>query len=322
MIPAQEFLFSKDHSALVANSLSRLKVKQLKDLASEAVRSELFEVCSSVVDDIRRNCRKFLQNPQVSFVAIRNPDAEKNASTLEGQMQIAVTHLLSAKSFFEPEKDTRSGVPLTIYSAQLDNERALKEAGIKYYSPTEKLGHHNDGYVSGRNMIVPDYIAITNFFIGYADPGNFYYIPFALWDDFPAMAKRGIALGNFLVETLPFVYGSESAYLEKIVPKKFSVQSFGTTKDGHRSAFLNGDWIDHPDSSPKAAQLWMDMRRSLWECPNKIAVPQRLAQTLVMRNDLGVHGRDIFDKVKVTSGKTRVFGRSLSGVGWISGHQV
>ncbi|WP_156963547.1 hypothetical protein [Muricoccus aerilatus] len=208
---------------------------------------------------------------------------------------------------FESTLESKSKLPFTIYKSSADNRTAMKNAGIKFYSPDEKLGFHNDVIARRNGFHIPKYVSLMNLFVGYKDPGNFIYVHKRECPELRRITEKGSGK-KFKFRPTPVVYQSQlDAPLE---PEAFTeVTAFWETSDGEIYAFSNGELMGKDE---EGSQLLADMQSALLACERRIQAPQTLFRAQIFRNDLGFHSRDIFKDQFVFEGATRLFLRAVS----------
>ena len=69
--------------------------------------------------------------------------------------------------------DQINQTPFVIHTASYSNEQEIDSKGLENFTPAMKLGFHNDGLLSDKQIEIPHHIMVYNFFIGYRTPGNF-----------------------------------------------------------------------------------------------------------------------------------------------------
>ena len=97
-----------------------------------------------------------------------------NSNTVRPSVAIAVISAVIFSALAAPTTDSKNGTPFTLYKSSADNISDMRKAGIHFYQPDEKLGFHNDAIMSSDSVGLADYIGLTDLFIGYKSPGNFY----------------------------------------------------------------------------------------------------------------------------------------------------
>ncbi|NTF59331.1 hypothetical protein G6L12_30895 [Agrobacterium rhizogenes] len=209
-------------------------------------------------------------------------------------------------SIFTPALDIKNSSPFTLHRSTAENKNAMISAGIKFYQPDEKLGYHNDVYRDSNRYFIPKYVSLSNLFIGYKSPGEFLYINKNHWPEFNALYDRGHEK-HFNFRPTPVVYESvlkNAPGLDDWV----KIPVFWQNQAGERYAFCNGELVDIDDGTT----IISEMKDTLLNTQNPIAIPQAIGRVQVFRNDLGFHSRDIFRDQYVLNGTTRLFARAVS----------
>lgn len=212
-----------------------------------------------------------------------------------------------------PLIDLRNKTPFTIYKSSADREQEMRDAGIHFYKPDEKLGYHNDAILHSGQIGLARYVGLIDLFFGYHSPGNFYWIPFSLWDDFDKFISE-IGYGAMVTfETTPIVYEKNlTSDKESILRPKFSANLFNR-RDDMDVLFMNGTLLTLTDSNGFDKSGYLDLiRSSLLNSRKKIAIKQDLYCLKLFNNMRGVHARDIFRDQFVFRGTTRLLMRFMS----------
>ena len=219
---------------------------------------------------------------------------------------------LVSSALFEGSRD-EDGVPFDLYKSTTENTGLMQKAGVRFYSPDQKLGYHNDVYFNLDHYYVPHYVSLVNLFIGYDEPGNFYYINNHIWSRFEDVFARGVGL-RFRFRPTPSLLESD---LEKYrgdvaappEPKWTEIHAFWEDDGDRKYAFCNGELCEIDDDQRGVID---DMKSSLLSNENKFFTRQEVGKIMVFRNDVGYHSRDIFKEQHVFEGVTRLFLRAVS----------
>jgi|UPI000679C062 hypothetical protein len=222
-------------------------------------------------------------------------------------LNAAIFHLVNS-AIYNPVRESQSNLPYTTYKASADNPDKLKQAGIKFYSPDQKLGYHNDVFIENEKYFIPKYVSLTNLFIGYNNPGNFYYINQNIWEKFDDLFTQGEGK-RFKFKVTPVVRESDLSQPVITSPSQdwTLVPVFWKNSSGTKFVFSNGELKDNEDTT-----IITELKQSLLDNPIKILVPQADNQVIVFRNDIGFHSRDIFREQYIMEGTTRLFLRAVS----------
>eukprot|EP01093_Parvamoeba_rugata_P014739 TRINITY_DN4899_c0_g2_i2.p1 TRINITY_DN4899_c0_g2~~TRINITY_DN4899_c0_g2_i2.p1 ORF type:complete len:201 (+),score=4.14 TRINITY_DN4899_c0_g2_i2:276-878(+) len=135
------------------------------------------------VDRIKKFVNSNLNNEEIACCNIIIPSKIFDTSQ-ENTLWSAIIFIAVSSHFMTPALDKKTKTPFTLYTASNENEKDLKEKGVKFYSPKEKLGFHSDGRIEDGKMYIPDIISLYNIVISYRKTGFFYWIPTKKWGDF------------------------------------------------------------------------------------------------------------------------------------------
>ncbi len=129
-----------------------------------------------------------------------------------------------------------------------------------------------------------------------------------MWQKFKDLFSQGVGK-KFKFRATPIVYES---HIDKGIAKSpmdewVDVPVFWKDENKEEYAFSNGELKDNDDTT-----LVSELKESLLNNPDKLAIPQKTNQIMVFRNDIGFHSRDIFKEQKIFEGVTRLFLRAVS----------
>jgi hypothetical protein len=252
-----------------------------------------------------------LEDPETAIAAVdipENLDADRNRDALLGCL-IATALVLAVSP---PIPDKRTGSPFTLYNASRHNESQLKQAGLRYYSPEDRIGFHSDGMVRDRAVLIPDHVAIYNLLVAYRRPGNFYFLPLALWKDRDLYSAR-LGIGrDYRFSMTPIVYADKSGRIESSMGRHLNAPIFSVGPDGRERLFFNGE-VDAPTETVR--RTLQEMTSSMLDNPHRISIPIRNRRLFIMANDKGLHARDIFAEPIESAPFTRSFLRFVSAQG-------
>lgn len=194
------------------------------------------------------------------------------------------------ESLSELVEDKKSGSPFTLYNASKENEERLVEAGLKFYSPEDRLGFHTDGLIDGEKVKVPDYIAVYNIMVAYREPGNFYYLPKSMWRDYNKFRDAFGVNEDVSFSMTPIVYAGKDGELISSKGKTLNCPVFWS--DTYADAiFFNGEVNS---SCKQIASIAAEMTKSLLDNPDRWSAPIKNRRLFIMNNRNGFHARDIF----------------------------
>jgi len=235
-----------------------------------------------------------------------NPAAD---ISLEGQiiLSAAMFHLVNS-CLYTPAPEPKNRLPYTTFKSSAKTPEKLMAAGVKFYTPDEKLSYHNDVFYQDGRYFIPKYVSLINLFIGYDAPGNFYYINQRMWHDFEKFFSKGVGQ-KFKYRPTPIVYEShiEQENAKSPMDNWVDVPVFWKDPSGMKVVFSNGELRDNESTT-----VISELKKSLLENDEKLAIPQKTNQIMIFRNDIGFHSRDIFKEQKVFEGTTRLFLRAVS----------
>lgn len=250
--------------------------------------------------------QEFLSSGGDGLVSVSFEIPERFSPSRQMVLSAAIYHMIN-KSLFEPVMELKNALPYTAYKSSAKNIEDMKNAGIKFYSPEEKLGFHNDVFHFSGKYSIPKFVSLINLFIGYKDPGNFFYVHKEEWPEFDSLFNE--AKGKrFKFRPTPVVYESELKNAAGL-DRWSNVPAFWSNASGEKFAFCNGElkgWNGEDD------EFVLRMKESLISCQKRINSQQTTFKAMLFRNDLGFHSRDIFQEQYVFSGTTRLFLRSVS----------
>ncbi|QXI66191.1 hypothetical protein CP157_03983 (plasmid) [Paracoccus marcusii] len=263
------------------SSLSDIKTKDLKELTKDSRTNpfkDSIEKIKTQTDDDKIG---------ISVVDIPSGISEdKKLDVLYGCLSAAGL----MESLSELVEDKKSGTPFTLYNASKENEEKLVEAGLKFYSPEDRLGFHTDGLIDGAKVKVPNYIAVYNIMVAYRKPGNFYYLPKSLWKDYNKFRDAFGINKDVSFSMTPIVYAGKDGELVSSEGKTLTCPVFSS--DSCTDAiFFNGEVSSDCN---KITTLAAEMTESLLDNPDRWAAPIKNRRLFIMNNKSGFHARDIF----------------------------
>lgn len=256
------------------------------------------------------NTKALLDNEHIGFITISWANQFDLSLQHSIVLNAAIFSLINS-IFFEGAKDNAT-VPFDLYKSTVENTGTMVKAGIKFYSPDQKLGYHNDVYFDGNKYYIPKYVSLLNLFIGYDDPGNFYYINNHIWSSFKNVFSNGVGkkykfrpTPSLLESDLPKYENELNVHSEQ---KWTEVFPFWRDSNGNQYAFCNGELNDIEENNRSIEE----MKSSLLNNEKKFYTQQGLNKIMIFRNDIGYHSRDIFKEQQIFEGVTRLFIRSVS----------
>ena len=272
-------LTESGHVAYAADVLKdKLLARDLMNSVQKSILVEEFETADKHLDD-----------PEVGAVTIVTPALENgNAETAFIRMVIL---MCCTGTDINPLADDRlNKTPFTLYGASDENKQAMKKAGLRNFAPDAVLGYHNDGAFVEDAIYVPERVGLQNVVLNYKAPGSFYWLPFALWEE-------GETLLGELEEQVLKIGTTPIAHREKgtgdvIVDRELvlEVPAIWRTSAGLPCLFLNGEPV------AESAALFQSLQKSLARNTSRWASAQALNRLTLIRNDRGVHARDILQQ--------------------------
>lgn len=297
-VQAIDFVKKYEHEYGPLRSLADIRLARLQGVMRDD-RADLFA-------DILSDLGTALADPEVGFGAIDMPSLSDNAQADALYGCLLATALQAEIS--EPVEDRYSGTPFSLYNASQENEDKLVEAGLKFYSPEDRLGFHSDGLITENGIHVPKYVSVYNLMIAYRKPGNFYFLPTQVWDE-KNKFKQAFGINRDVTFSMtPIVHALDTGEIRATRSEPVTAPLFWQDGDAE-TVFYNGEI----DTGPKELiALADDMRQSLLDNPQRITCPIRNRRMFIMANDKGFHARDIFADPVVGTKYTRSFLRYVS----------
>ena len=297
--------YISDSSGLweAAPDISKL-TKHVINKGNGSCVGRLFE---NLIDLINEN----LSNPKIGMAVVDIPESERHNSTENAFWGVALSLALGS-NIFSLGRDRVNDTPYTVYAASYRNSKGLVDLGLSPVAPETKLGFHSDGLLLGENVSMPINIMLYNISIAYLKPGNFYWIPFALWDERDWYIQRVGIDRPSNINVTPSIYEMTKGRLEVVSPRQVTVPVFVSTKNFGTALYLNGDVLSAVgDPCLDAKALISDLRRSLAINRTRFCVPQKERRIIFARNALGAHARDVFEGPNMNARYTRMFLRSV-----------
>ena len=278
-------------------------------LSDPEVLGKLDDFVGNRLDDTIASVRSTVEDPYKGISVLDIPELSDCPRT-EDMWAASVAALLIARRLSPLRIDSTTKRPFTIYNASSRGEEALIEKGIKYYSPEQNLGFHTDGIVRDGALWSPRYVSIYNVYFGYRQPGNFFWVPFARWNQFDEW-KRKLSDRKFRLEITPITYRNPSGELIVTSDGQYVVSLL--SRSGQITVpFFNGEVIGcESDPSFDMGEI-RQMLASLSTNPARFGIPLRARRLFVLNNWLGAHARDIFKDPLEGVKYTRSFFRAMS----------
>lgn len=278
-------------------------------LKNEKAINNIDEKIGEVLDELIFKAKEDLINPEKGLAVIDIPSID-GADCLEDMWLGSLIALIVSKRIYSIRNDPNTGLPFTIYNASSAGEALLKKNGIKYFSPEKNLGFHTDGIVSQNSLWSPNFVSIYNVYLGYKKPGNFYWVPFALWDEFKEWQNK-LGSKRFKLEITPITYKGLNDELKITSNGDFEVELMRAKGDGF-IPFFNGEVMACVSDPAFEMQGVKQMLESLSCNKTRISTPLRSRRLFILNNWLGAHARDIFEEPLEGVKYTRSFFRIMS----------
>jgi hypothetical protein len=300
-IQAPDVKIPHDLTAACLAFLQDRQIRSIDTIPFEALKAELGTECS-------RHLRagpalQILEDPDAGVVSFTH-----GADSIDMLTQLLLSscmfHLVNT-SIYTPIDDPKNETPFTLYESSLEGSEAMETAGVKFNAPDRKLGYHNDLFHLGDHYFLPKFISVVNLFIGYHEPGNFYFLNKNQWADFDRLYAHGVDR-RFRFRPTPTVYSS-TLHIARQPDEWWLVPAFWRDASGERHVFSNGELADDGDDG-----IVNEVKDSFMANQVKFSIPQELGKVIVFRNDLGFHSRDVFRKQHVFEGITRLMLRGVS----------
>lgn len=287
-----------------------LQIKDLSIFKNESVCDLIASLCNEIFSDEIKDIISLVNQPNVGIAALDIPEMTNWSSALNGIYSAAIV-IGIFKNIGIPNMDPINKMPFTIHTASHENAKRLDAGGLDQYTPEVKLGFHNDGLLSNGKIEIPNHIAIYNLYISYRRPGNFMWIPIALWEEaekYEEISKRNSI--NIKIRLTPSYYFDKTGEVKNTVFDFVEAPLSSINKNGDRRFFLNGQVL--PEDNPQEhVNLIQALRNSLEKNPKKIFIPQKERRVIFLKNTMGFHARDIFQEPMEEVDLTRVFIRAV-----------
>ncbi|SES36188.1 hypothetical protein SAMN04487958_1211 [Vreelandella subterranea] len=288
---------------------NNIRPSSLDILKSASITKEIDHLSSNIIEDIYTDISTALHDTSCGIVALDIPQGVSSNPTQDTLLGAIIAQAIVNK-FMSPAMDRRNNAPFTLYNASKEGESKLKEAGLKFYSPEEKLGFHTDGRIENSNVYIPDILSIYNLLIAYKKAGSFYWLPFTLWNEFETYAE---AIGwnvTYKTELTPIVYPGKNGEVENLGQSLVKAPIFYDDGD-NKCMFLNGEIIKSEIDIDKK-RIIDDLKDSMQKNTRRYYIPQQPRRIILMKNSAGAHSRDIFNEYISGTRYTRSFMRSIS----------
>ena len=305
------FEVAKSVVSTVENSVKKLNFSKFNlpalsnDIAIEIISQEI----ENDIKNIIKNSREQLNTPKqgISIIDIPSPENDNPVFNIWIGALIA---LIITKQLYPTRLDKNTGLPFTLYNASAEGQKLLDKNGIKYYSPEQILGFHTDGIVLEDALWSPKFVSIYNMHLAYKKPGNFHWIPFALWNEFSEWNDR-LSKKRFKLGITPITYKTAANDLVITSNGEFDVALMIQT-EGATIPFFNGEVSSCISDPLFNINHIKHMHESLSKNSTRISAPIKARRLFIVNNWLGAHARDIFEEPLTGVKYSRSFFRAMS----------
>jgi hypothetical protein len=284
------FFPSKDLSSFVNNNEL---VQKISDIAANDFADEIKKLATNVVD------------PCIAIGSLDIPRLDGHDSA-EDMFYSIVASIAINKNIFNPVVDKHLETPFSLMQASDEEHRKLSEAGLDYFRPEDKLGFHSDGAYASDRIYIPDHVSTYNIFLGYANPGYFYWVPKAMWARYSEFREK-IGESEVRFKLSPITYTKTGGSLKVVRNDTIKIPIFCGD-----SIFLNGKIVDEDE---RIFSLATEMRASIGDNEFRIGIRQAAKRLIVAKNSFGFHARDVFEVPLVKEGFTRSMIRQIDSSG-------
>lgn len=296
------FVTRLPHLARLSPDISGLKNDVEMSVAS-SVASILFE---SLINTININ----LSNPEKGIAVVDIPSSKNLNATQNAYWGVALALSLTT-NIFRPARDRVNDTPYTIYAASHRHSRKLTDLGLPPIAPETKLGFHTDGLITEGRVAMPQHIMLYNVAIEYEQPGNFYWIPFSLWEEKNRYMNL-LGIGNrYEIALTPSIYERDDSNAQAVLHQHVQVPIFVDNPKMSYPMYLNGTVTARADGEQFDEKIVQQLKASLTENRRRFTVPQKTRRVIFARNVVGAHARDVFESPRPGANFTRVFMRSV-----------
>lgn len=254
---------------------------------------------------------KNLNDPVKAIVSLDIAEDEGRSAESDAYWGVALASALTT-NVFPPAEDRFNEMPFTVYAAEPAKSQALARLGVVSLAPETRLGFHTDGVISGDTIALPRHIMLYNMMIGYKEPGNFYWVPFALWRD-KAVFMECIGVGRkYALKVTPSVYEDDDGAMQLVTPRCIKVPIFLDNAREDFPLYLNGEVQRSVGEISNQVELVGALRESIQSNFLRFAIAQRPRRLIFACNTKGAHARDVFEGPLGDGGPyTRIFIRAV-----------
>jgi hypothetical protein len=251
-----------------------------------------------------------LANPEVGIIAADIAESSELSADENAYWGVVVALALGS-NIFKPAKDEANKTPYTVYAASYEKSKALVDFGLDTIAPETKLGFHTDGTINKSRVFMPYNIMLYNIVIEYKKPGNFYWVPFALWTEKKQFMDR-IGIGKrYRIKVTPSVYEFSKEKIENFSPLEIEAPIFVKNAEHDYPLYINGNVFGICEDDAFDPAVIDALKESISQNKIRYAVPQKSRRAIFACNLKGAHARDIFEEPLYDVPYTRIFMRSV-----------
>lgn len=295
---------------------------RVRDISADALAHVADSLRKTGIDEVYEAARQSLMDPERSYAYL---DLSLDGCQTQAERTLVAVMLAGIifRELATPIVDMRNGTPFNLYKSSADRASAMRNAGIHFYEPDEKIGFHNDAVVGQGTLGLAHIVGLVNLFIGYRSPGNFLWIPIEAWVERKRWMDEFGEDAQATVETTPIVYESDLEEKKPGVDGLYQAALFPSVPHVGRGLFMNGTIRQVRNAAGAVVHDGEQrLQQSLMRDPGRIALPQATGRLVLLRNDAGVHSRDIFTGQTIFRGVTRLLLRIMSRGVTVVGQQM
>lgn len=282
--------------------LNKLNIRTIDDIPHDVLANEMFDSVRAYIKSLDI-VDEFSGSDSTGMICFDLPISEDYSQREAILVSTAIFNIINS-AFFIPSREPKNKTDYTLYKSTTQNKKEMKKSGIAFYNPDEKLGFHNDVLFRSGEYLIPKYISIMNLFLGYDEPGNFYFLDKRSWKEIKKFSDEAGGR-KFSFKPTPVVYESKLKNVNSL-DKAHTLPVVWKEKE-ETFVFCNGELSDDVGDD-----LILRLKESLLNERNRTFSPQKEFRLMLLRNDLGFHSRDIMKEQRVFSGTTRLMLRAMS----------
>jgi hypothetical protein len=279
-------------------------------LRQDSVLEEITKAASQLFHKKINYIKQMLAEPKSGIIAVDIAESNDLSADENAYWGVVVALALGA-NVFRPAKDSKNKTPYTVYAASYEKSKALADFGVTTVAPESKLGFHTDGTINGSQVSMPHNIMLYNIVIEYKNPGNFYWVPFALWAEKTRFMER-VGIGKrYRIKVTPSVYEVGDGKMEAVTPIEIEAPIFVNNSLYDFPLYINGNVIGACGDEVCDLSVIDALKDSINGNAVRYAIPQKSRRAIFVCNLAGAHARDIFEDPIQDVPYTRVFMRSV-----------